>query len=775
MIIPEDTTKSSDAVGENAASQATPTPTEEQRHLTIAEVRQALGKRHPLLDFTEIITEAEEARRLELLASLSATQQKQNTLAAFHGDPEGNLMHELEELTRKKVRSMENCQIALGRLDATLDMLFEPAQADALKRLVNHVIGKYLHVDQYHSALHAISMTIETLHMASSVANINDQDQLATLVIQGLYHDTGNGMHPVPPDSEQGDEVQAVTVFLRDTEETDRRKREHLPLGELEALKDIRETMVTCPASGIRASQEEFVAAAIGGTVFRDRYEQISNIAFNTKYAELILRQLQKTSDPRLSDFRRFVALLDSPLVWLARDGDIAGSTEAANAMQMSLYNRAEDLRRGVGAGQGPASYRSGFLAFIGGKFSKGESAARQQELEGGALFYPASSNAQEGNAAASAVERYGRERLKEEERRFAEVMAAHGDMYTALFVLIEELAAGKHPQYGKNLLALTVRDLATLLRGMEDAPKERVNTALVKDAEKNLTQDLHFDLDHYPLLSHPTYQQMKLSELTAGTVNRMFAPGASLAQTTEKFELAVALFRAKKQYDRGDALSRSLREAAGYAITAEQEYVMKVIRSEASVANGKDRADVWNRLRAAGFTARDISNLCQDAVEFLPKACAPSAAMSTQTIELLASLERDLVGTPLHPILKSVLEIADLTPETLSTEYVDAGELLIEKGDSPGRVFIILQGTASVEIGPRRKILLSPGEPVGELSALTGDGATADVRAETPLTVLALPNHEIIAEFKNEHLRTRVLDLARRRMATPPTTPTEA
>lgn len=72
--------------------------------------------------------------------------------------------------------------------------------------------------------------------------------------------------------------------------------------------------------------------------------------------------------------------------------------------------------------------------------------------------------------------------------------------------------------------------------------------------------------------------------------------------------------------------------------------------------------------------------------------------------------------------------------------ETVDAepGAELIGQG-RPGReAFVILEGTAAVYIGGQKRNEVGPGELIGEMSLIDHQPRTADVRAVTPMKLLA-------------------------------------
>lgn len=94
---------------------------------------------------------------------------------------------------------------------------------------------------------------------------------------------------------------------------------------------------------------------------------------------------------------------------------------------------------------------------------------------------------------------------------------------------------------------------------------------------------------------------------------------------------------------------------------------------------------------------------------------------------------------------LSDVAFFHGFTPDQLRrvaqlAEEVDAeaGAELIGQG-RPGReAFVILEGTAAISIGGEKKAEIGAGEIVGEMSLIDHHPRTADVRAITPMRLLA-------------------------------------
>ena len=91
---------------------------------------------------------------------------------------------------------------------------------------------------------------------------------------------------------------------------------------------------------------------------------------------------------------------------------------------------------------------------------------------------------------------------------------------------------------------------------------------------------------------------------------------------------------------------------------------------------------------------------------------------------------------------LRRVAELADEAD-------ADAGAELTDQGRPGQEAFVILDGEAGIYIGGKQVNELGPGELVGEMSLIDHNPRTADVRALTPMKLLA---------FDSGHFR-RLLD----------------
>ncbi|MDO9406742.1 MAG: SulP family inorganic anion transporter [Polaromonas sp.] len=89
--------------------------------------------------------------------------------------------------------------------------------------------------------------------------------------------------------------------------------------------------------------------------------------------------------------------------------------------------------------------------------------------------------------------------------------------------------------------------------------------------------------------------------------------------------------------------------------------------------------------------------------------------------------------------------ELALLRAE-LRTEHVDAGALLFRQGDRADGFYLSVQGDVGIRLpgNQRRLVSFAAGTMVGEMAALSHVTRSADAVAETPLTVMWLPNEAL-------------------------------
>ena len=87
----------------------------------------------------------------------------------------------------------------------------------------------------------------------------------------------------------------------------------------------------------------------------------------------------------------------------------------------------------------------------------------------------------------------------------------------------------------------------------------------------------------------------------------------------------------------------------------------------------------------------------------------------------------------------------------TFEEEVFGEGQRAVRQGISGSAFYIVLEGEASVLVDGAERARLGRGDFFGEISALTGEVPTADIRAETVLRCLMLPGPQL-EEFLLEH-----------------------
>jgi CRP-like cAMP-binding protein len=87
----------------------------------------------------------------------------------------------------------------------------------------------------------------------------------------------------------------------------------------------------------------------------------------------------------------------------------------------------------------------------------------------------------------------------------------------------------------------------------------------------------------------------------------------------------------------------------------------------------------------------------------------------------------------------------------TFEEEVFGEGQRAIRQGITGSAFYVVLEGEASVLVDGSELARLGRGDFFGEISALTGDVPTADIRAETMLRCLMLPGSQL-ESFLLEH-----------------------
>jgi CRP-like cAMP-binding protein len=93
------------------------------------------------------------------------------------------------------------------------------------------------------------------------------------------------------------------------------------------------------------------------------------------------------------------------------------------------------------------------------------------------------------------------------------------------------------------------------------------------------------------------------------------------------------------------------------------------------------------------------------------------------------------------------------------------AGTVLTRTGDPGDEFFVIVDGSATAEISPRKRRRMAPGEFFGEMSLLDGEPRSATVKADTDMRLLVIPrrNFQALLNEVPELTRSLLAVLSRR------------
>jgi CRP/FNR family transcriptional regulator, cyclic AMP receptor protein len=99
---------------------------------------------------------------------------------------------------------------------------------------------------------------------------------------------------------------------------------------------------------------------------------------------------------------------------------------------------------------------------------------------------------------------------------------------------------------------------------------------------------------------------------------------------------------------------------------------------------------------------------------------------------------------------LEEVALLAECTRRQLKavariTEVIEvpAGTALARRGQPGSEFYLIMDGSAKVEVSPRKRSRLAPGSYFGEMSLLDGGERSATVVAETPMRLLVIKRRD--------------------------------
>ena len=87
---------------------------------------------------------------------------------------------------------------------------------------------------------------------------------------------------------------------------------------------------------------------------------------------------------------------------------------------------------------------------------------------------------------------------------------------------------------------------------------------------------------------------------------------------------------------------------------------------------------------------------------------------------------------------LRAIARIAEV-------QEVPAGEVLARTGEPGDRFFVIVDGSARVEVSPQNTGRIGPGAFFGEISLLDGEPRSATVIADTAMRLLVIPRRDFV------------------------------
>jgi len=87
---------------------------------------------------------------------------------------------------------------------------------------------------------------------------------------------------------------------------------------------------------------------------------------------------------------------------------------------------------------------------------------------------------------------------------------------------------------------------------------------------------------------------------------------------------------------------------------------------------------------------------------------------------------------------LRAIARIAEV-------QEVPAGEVLARTGEPGDRFFVIVDGSARVEVSPQNQGRIGPGSFFGEISLLDGEPRSATVIADTAMRLLVIPRRDFV------------------------------
>ena len=134
------------------------------------------------------------------------------------------------------------------------------------------------------------------------------------------------------------------------------------------------------------------------------------------------------------------------------------------------------------------------------------------------------------------------------------------------------------------------------------------------------------------------------------------------------------------------------------------------------------------------------ISRMLDGSIPESARATSPAARLFGGRVtqdDKIARLEAvPLLAECTRRQLKAVARITDVIE-------VPAGAVLARKGEPGNEFYLIVDGSARVEVSPRKRSRLAPGAYFGEMSLLDGGERSATVVAETAMRLLVIKRRD--------------------------------
>ncbi len=250
-------------------------------------------------------------------------------------------------------------------------------------RFLEVTSGYYLNTDQYHNAEHAFFVGAYHVALLGKAGLLSEDRQILRASLRGLFHDSGNALHPeIRPERKGQDELRAALLLLRETNPATRR------LGLWS--KDGVSLMEQQENSRFTGQERLFDSACILGTVFPDRFcseAALGREAYVGRYCEEV-RRTAGAWNIEDADVQRLAASLGmegryslrqglekivvrcmvSKEAYALRHADLCISLTMLEGLKAHLTNRDEDkFKKNVAGETDPVHYFCCFYHFVTG------------------------------------------------------------------------------------------------------------------------------------------------------------------------------------------------------------------------------------------------------------------------------------------------------------------------------------------------------------------------------------------------------------------------